>query len=263
MPEIVRRFFVALKRKPQNIPIVAVVICFVWYSFNLSLISFTTTRLQATNMGLTGFVIMLLSVLAIVCCMNAFPYRKKVNIAMLVLLYIMLAVMIVCDLYYLSCITNKLNANVIGEVRLKAETLAGWRFGNLNIAMLLLIVLWGIIGIYIVSSVIRSSGKNEIGSTVMICIEILIILALCVAAFRISGIVMEHQEEMLKVRKMDETMQKVLVTERVMQVHLVMTGISALLVATLPVYRKLIRKIDTSIEVAENAEMEAIDISGE
>ena len=97
----------------------------------------------------------------------------------------------------------------------------------------------------------------------MICIEILIILALCVVAFRISGIVMEHQEEMLKVRKMDETMQKVLVTERVMQVHLVMTGISALLVATLPVYRKLIRKIDTSIEVAENAEMEAIDISGE
>ena len=43
----------------------------------------------------------------------------------------------------------------------------------------------------------------------------------------------------------------------------VMVGISAVLVACLPVYSKWIRKINTSVEVAENAEMETIDISGE
>ena len=44
---------------------------------------------------------------------------------------------------------------------------------------------------------------------------------------------------------------------------LIMVLVSTALVITLPIYRKWIRKIKTSIEVAENAEMEAIDISGE
>ena len=60
MPEFVRKFIVALKRKPQNIPLFAVTICFIWYSVNLSTISLTTSRIQG-NLGLTGFAIMLLS----------------------------------------------------------------------------------------------------------------------------------------------------------------------------------------------------------
>ena len=87
MPEFIRKFFVALKRKPQTIALVAVTVAFIWYSFNLTVISFTTTRLQGNNMGLTGFAVMLFSILAIVCCMNAFPYRKKANVPMLVLTF--------------------------------------------------------------------------------------------------------------------------------------------------------------------------------
>ena len=42
-----------------------------------------------------------------------------------------------------------------------------------------------------------------------------------------------------------------------------MMGVALLLTALLPAYRPLIRKINTSVEVAANEEMGAIDISGE
>jgi hypothetical protein len=38
---------------------------------------------------------------------------------------------------------------------------------------------------------------------------------------------------------------------------------AVMLVILLPVYSKMIRKIKTSIEVEDNGEMEAIDLSGE
>lgn len=177
MPEFIRKFFVALKRKPQNIPLVAVGVSFIWYSFNLTVISFTTTRLQGNNMGLTGFAIMLFSALSIMCCLNAFPYRKKVNVRMLVLLFVMLGVVAFCDIHYLNCIADKLNSETVTITR-------------------------------------------------------------------------ENLPEVYQARS-------------VMTVHLIMLAVSAGLVITLPVYRKWIRKIKTSVEIAENGEMEAIDISGE
>ncbi len=45
--------------------------------------------------------------------------------------------------------------------------------------------------------------------------------------------------------------------------HIVCVGICAVLIAALPLYGKLLRKINTSIDVEGNGEMEAIDISGE
>lgn len=45
--------------------------------------------------------------------------------------------------------------------------------------------------------------------------------------------------------------------------HIVCIGICAVLLAALPVYGKLLKKINTSIEVEGNGEMEVIDISGE
>ena len=176
MPEFIRKFFVALKRKPQNIATVAVTICFIWYSFNLSTISFTTSRLQGNNMGLTGFAVMLFSTLAIMCCLNAFPARKPVHKPMLILLYVMMAIIVFCDIHYLGCIADKLDSGVLSD---KA--------------------------------------------------------------------VVERAKQ----------------ARSVMTTHVVMLGISALLVTTLPIYRKWIRKIRTSIKVDENGEMEAIDISGE
>ena len=169
-----RRFFVALKRKPQNIPLVMITCCFLWYSFNLSLISYTTTQIQADT-GLMGFVIMLLSILAIVCVMNAFPYRKKTKVPMLILSFVMMGIILTCDILYLSTIASKLAQNIL----------------------------------------------------------------------EVSAV------------------PKVLQTRSILIAHVVMIGIAALLTATLPVYRKLIRKINTSVAVESNGEMAAIDISNE
>lgn len=176
MPEFIRKFFVALKRKPQNIPLFAVTVCFIWYSFNLTTISFTTTRLQGNNMGLTGFAVMLFSTLSILCCLNAFPYRKPVKKPMLALYFVLTAIVAECDIHYILCVAGKIADEVI---------------------------------------------KNE------------------------------------------ADLARIYQAKSIMTAHLVMIGVAVLLVATLPVYRKWIRKIKTSVEVAENGEMEAIDIRGE
>ncbi len=53
------------------------------------------------------------------------------------------------------------------------------------------------------------------------------------------------------------------VAKNVVTVHIVFVIICAVLVATLPIYSKFIRKINTSIEVEGNTDMGEIDISGE
>ena len=55
----------------------------------------------------------------------------------------------------------------------------------------------------------------------------------------------------------------VAVTQHVVHVHRILVIIGSALFALLPVYSKLLRKINTSIEVAENSNMGTIDISGE
>ena len=103
-----RRFFVALKRKPQNIPLVILAIAFVVYSFNLSDIAYTTSRINGPGMGLVGFATMLCSTMILVCCLNAFPYRKKVKVPMLVLLLVLICVVMYCDCFYYGAITDAL-----------------------------------------------------------------------------------------------------------------------------------------------------------
>ena len=71
MKEFFRKFLVGLKRKPQNIALAALVISFVYYSLNLTLISNTTARIQGPGMGIYGFVTMLFSMLAFMCFMVA------------------------------------------------------------------------------------------------------------------------------------------------------------------------------------------------
>lgn len=102
--EFCRKRLVTLKRKPHIIPMIVLVIAFIYYSFNLTQISNTTALINGRNMGLAEFVTMLLSVLGLVCFMNSFPHRKKVNIPMLVLMFIMVGCLIYCDIYYRGCI---------------------------------------------------------------------------------------------------------------------------------------------------------------
>ncbi len=105
MKEFLRKKMVALKRKPQTIALVVLTFAFLYYSLNLTQISNTTAKVQGPGMGLAGFVTMLFSILSLVCFLNAFPHRKKTNIPMLLIMFIMLGIIIYCDFYYSHRIT--------------------------------------------------------------------------------------------------------------------------------------------------------------
>ena len=100
MKEFIRKMIVSLKRKPQTIPLLVLAAAFVYYSLNLTHVSDTTAKIQLPGMGLSGFCTMLFSLLSFVCFINAYPHRKKTNIPMLVLMFVMLGILMVCDTYY-------------------------------------------------------------------------------------------------------------------------------------------------------------------
>lgn len=104
--EFFRKKIVTLKCKPQMIPLVVLAIGFLVYSLNLTHVSDTTAKIQLAGMGLSGFCTMLFSMLSFVCFLNAYPHRKKTNIPMLVLMFLMLVLLIVCDTYYMGQITK-------------------------------------------------------------------------------------------------------------------------------------------------------------
>ena len=64
--EFTRKRIVGLKRKPQTIALIVLVIGFLYYSLNLTQISNTTAKIQGSGMGLCGFVTMLFSMLSLV-----------------------------------------------------------------------------------------------------------------------------------------------------------------------------------------------------
>ena len=175
--EALRKFIVSLKRKPQNIAMVALVVSFLVYSLNLTSISNTTAKIQGTGMGFTGFCTMLFSILSFVCFLNAFPYRKKVNVPMLVLMFVMFAIVVGCDWYYLGAITRAIT---------RAE------------------------------SPISVTDFSYVAKA-----------------------------------------------QSVLHAHMILMGVTTVLVITMPVYRKALRKIKTSVEVEDNGKLDAIDISEE
>ncbi|MCR4617498.1 MAG: hypothetical protein K5669_04840 [Lachnospiraceae bacterium] len=177
--EFFRKRMVALKRKPQTIPLVVLIVTFLIYALNLRIISDTTARINMTGMGLAGFATMLLSILSFVCFLNAFPHRKPVNIPMLVLFFIMQIVVGFCNRYYYS----KVIQAIVNEGAKAADMLKK----NVFIAK----------------------------------------------AYKMLG------------------------------VHFIFIIITVALVALLPLYSKLLRKIKTSIDVAGNDSMGAIEISDE
>ena len=100
MKEFIRKTIVSLKRKPQTIPLLVLAAAFLVYSLNLTHISDTTAKIQLAGMGLSGFCTMLFSLLSFVCFINAYPHRKKANLPMLALMFLMLGILIFCDTYY-------------------------------------------------------------------------------------------------------------------------------------------------------------------
>ena len=178
LKEMVRKFIVSLKRRPQMIPLAMFVIAFLVYSLNLSQVSDTTAKLQSAGMGLAGFAVMLFSMLSMVSFMNAFPYRKPVNKPMLIVMFVMNAIIIVADVFYIGAV-NGVQSNPDIAVKITMETA------------------------YI-----------------------------------------EYARYYLTV-------------------HIVVLVVAIALTALLPVYSKLLRKINTNIEVEGNAEMGEIDLAGD
>lgn len=108
LKEMFRKTIVSLKRKPQTIPLLVLAGAFLLYSLNLTHISDTTAKIQLPGMGLSGFCTMLFSLLSFVCFLNAYPHRKKTNLPMLVLVFVMLGILIFCDTFYAGQITKAL-----------------------------------------------------------------------------------------------------------------------------------------------------------
>ena len=176
--EFLRKRLVALKRKPQTIALIAFALAFIYYSLNLTKVSDTTAYINLPGMGLAGFAMMLFSILLMVCFINAFPHRKKVNLPMLILMFVLTAIIIYAGIFYQGRITEALTREV--------------------------------------NPITVSADKSYITSAM-----------------------------------------------RMLSVHRIILIIGVALVALLPVYSKALRKINTSVEVADNAGMGQIDISGE
>ena len=177
-PEFFRKWMVALKRKPQMIALFVLAAAFVYYSLNLTQVSNTTAKIYGSGMGLAEFATMLLSMLSLLCFLNSFPHRKKTNVPMLVLMFVMLGIVYYCDIFYGNRITEAL-----------------------------------------------TRADNPIVA--------------------------------------DSTNAYITNAQRMLGIHRILLVVGAALTALLPVYKPLIKRINTSVEIAENEEMGTIDISGE
>ena len=177
-PDFIRKWLVTLKRRPQMIAMIVLAGAFVYYSLNLTQVSNTTAKIYGSGMGLAEFATMLLSILSLVCFLNAFPHRKKTNIPMLALMFLMVGIIIYCDIFYGGRIT---------EAVTRAD------------------------------NPISTDGPNSY-------------IAAAAAMLRI---------------------------------HTILLIIGAALTALLPLYKPMIKRINTSVEVEGNDQMGAIDISGE
>ena len=187
--KFLRKIIVTLKYRPKILPIIVLVIGFVLLSLNLANVSETTLYINRTNMGLYIFVSYLLSVLSLVCLINAFPNREKPKIAFIVLAFVLLATAAAMDALYISTVATKLS-----ELQTTTND-AG-------------VTLW---------DALLDSGSNR-------------------------------PDQMLSA--------KAWVT-----VHMVFECVGIVLVALLPVIKKLMRKINTRVVIEENEGIANIDLS--
>lgn len=95
-----RKFLVTIKKNPNYIPFVMLLVSFFVYSLNLTSVSNTTATVQGKNMGLCEFAIMLFSILSMIAMLNAFPKRKKPNYPIVTLIIVLFAIIIFADFTY-------------------------------------------------------------------------------------------------------------------------------------------------------------------
>ncbi len=119
LKEWFRKRIVALKVKPQIIPLVLMAITTVYFMlvlFNISkAIDMSSENKHTFATGICTFITTLLSLLYLVSFLNAFPKRKKPNIFFIVLVGVMIAGQIACDLVYYLQMNNCLNDIKVGS----------------------------------------------------------------------------------------------------------------------------------------------------
>lgn len=178
LKETCRKMLVTLKKNPQLIPLLALTVSVIVFTFNLTDISNTTAKIYGKHMGLSAFVSMLFSILSYVCMFSAFPKRKKPNWPLIALMFVMYAAIIFADSYYI---------------------------GRINYAL--------------------TRPDNPIVVT--------------------------------------ESTQYIYNAEYILTIHIVTVVITMVTVVLEPVFAKLLKKINTSIEIESNDNLSAIDLAEE
>lgn len=130
--EAVRRFFVVLKKKPDLIPIAALVASFLLYSLNLTSVSNTTAKIYGAHMGLCSFVSMLMMILSFVCMLGAYPKRQKPKWIMIALMTVMYLIVIAADVFYYIRIETALTRE-INPIAITTNTMYIWEAQNLMV----------------------------------------------------------------------------------------------------------------------------------
>lgn len=181
--EFVRKFFVSLKRNPQNIAMVMMLVTYLFYSLNLTNIANTTFYINKPNMGQCEFISMLVGILSFVTFLRSFPRREKPKFVMIILTILMQALTVVCDIIYASRISDWLNDKV---------------------------------------------NPPQIRDTV-------------------TG-------------ELNDAGRAVFTTQPIVTVHIILLIVTIGLIVLLPVYSKLLKKVNTSINVAGNENMGTIDV---
>ena len=148
LKEMVRKAIVALKRSPQTIPMLMLGAAFVLYSFNLTDMSDSTAKIQGAGMGLCQFCIMLFTLLSMVCLLNSFPRRKKANIPMIVLMFVMFAIVIFCSMHYGNAIMAALTRAESPIARTEYIENAYYMLGTYRVLIIITAVLVALLPVY-------------------------------------------------------------------------------------------------------------------
>ena len=139
LKERVRRFFVMLKKKPDIVPITALVVSFLVYSLNLTAVSNTTAKIYGPHMGLCSFVAMLFMMLSFVCMLGAYPKRQKPKWLMILLMTVMYLVVIGADILYYIRIENAITRTE-NPIAITESTMYIWEAQNLMITHIVTVV---------------------------------------------------------------------------------------------------------------------------
>ena len=130
--ERVRKFIVMLKKKPDLFPITALVVSFLIYSLNLTVVSNTTAKIYGAHMGLASFATMLLMMLSFVCMLGAYPKRQKPKWLMIAIMTVMYLVVIFADIWYYLRIENALT-RAENPIKVTTSTVYIWEAQDLMI----------------------------------------------------------------------------------------------------------------------------------